>query len=302
MSPDVDSRAGGGTPTFTHLDKVFYPAVGFTKGQVLDYYRRVAPALLPHLKKRALTLKRYPDGVERPFFYQKNCPRRRPPWLQTIAVWSEAKRKQIRFCVIEDLAALLWAVNLADLEMHCSLARVEDFTRPTSLVFDLDPGPPADILDCAQTALWLRDGLESAGLRGFPKSSGAKGMQILVPLNTPVDYAATKAFAHATAERLAAHFPRAVTAVMSKRLRRGRVLIDWSQNDLHKSTVSAYSLRAGSHPSVSTPLRWEEVENALAARDAGLLAFGPDQVLARLARHGDLYAPVLSLEQRLPAR
>lgn len=300
MSSDAESGVDDGTLKFTHLDKIFYPATGFTKGQVLDYYRRVAPALLPHLEKRALTLKRYPDGAERPFFYQKNCPRRRPAWLHSFAVWSEAKRKQIRFCVIEDLAGLLWVVNLADLEMHCSLARVEDFTRPSSLVFDLDPGPPADILDCAQSALWVRDDLASAGLHGFPKSSGAKGMQILVPLNTPVDYAMTKAFAHATAERLAARHPRAVTAVMSRRRRQGRVLIDWSQNDLHKSTVSAYSLRAGKRPGVSTPLRWDEVENALAARDAGLLAFGPDQVLARLARHGDLYAPVLNLEQRLP--
>lgn len=285
----------------SNLDKVFYPATGFTKGQVLDYYLRVAPALLPHLRDRPLTLKRYPDGAQGPYFYEKRCPSHRPPWIRTEAVWSGAQEEEIRFCVIDDLPALVWVVNLADLEMHTYLHRAPAVDRPTVLVFDLDPGPPADAVQCCEVALALKGLFERLGLASFPKTSGSKGVQVYVPLNTPVGYGATKPFARAVAELLERERPDLVVSSMKKALRAGKVLVDWSQNDVHKTTVCVWSLRAKERPTVSTPLAWAEVEAALAARDASRLVFEAPAALQRFEREGDLFAPVLKLRQRLPA-
>jgi bifunctional non-homologous end joining protein LigD len=291
---------GGRELALSNLGKVLYPEAGFTKGQVVDYYARIAEVLLPHLRGRPLTMKRYPDGVEGPHFYEKRCPTHRPEWVETARIWSESHAEDIDFCVIEDLPTLIWAANLADLELHTSLSLAAAMERPTALVFDLDPGAPADVLDCAQVALWIRGLCERIGLRSYPKTSGSKGLHLHVPLNTDVTYEQTKPFAKAVAETLEAKFGDRVVASMAKRKRGGRVLIDWSQNDRHKTTVSVYSLRAKPRPTVSTPLEWEELEAALAAGEASRLVFDADQVLRRVNERGDLQAPLLSERQRLP--
>jgi bifunctional non-homologous end joining protein LigD len=284
----------------SNLDKVLYPEVGFTKGQVIDYYARVAEALLPHLRGRPLTMKRYPEGVEGQHFYEKRCPSHRPEWVQTARIWSEGHREEIDYCVIEDLPTLIWAANLADLELHTSLSLAAAVDRPTAIVFDLDPGPPAGLLDCAQVAVWIRGMFDQLGLRSYPKTSGSKGIQLYVPLNTEVTYEQTKPFARAVAETLEAKFGDRVVSRMAKAKRAGKVLIDWSQNDRHKTTVCVYSLRAKARPAVSTPLEWEELEAALAAGDADRLVFDADAVLRRVNEKGDLFAPLLSEKQRLP--
>ena len=285
----------------SNLDKVLYPKVGFTKAQVIDYYVRVAPALLPHLAGRPLTLKRYPDGVEGEFFYEKRCPRFRPPWVKTAPVWSKANEREVEYCLAEDLATLVWVANLADLELHTSLARAEAIDRPTLLAFDLDPGAPADLVQCCEVALLLRDFFDRLGLRAFPKTSGSKGLQVYVPLNVPgVGYEHTKTFARALAEDLERRQPDLVVSNMKKSLRDGRVLVDWSQNDAHKTTVCAYSLRARERPTVSTPVEWSEVGRCAEARRASLLVFDSEQALRRVELRGDLFAPVLALRQKLP--
>jgi bifunctional non-homologous end joining protein LigD len=292
---EVDGRS----LSLSNLDKVFYPATGFTKGQVIEYYTRVAPVLLPHLRGRALTLKRYPNGVEGQHFYEKQCPAHRPGWVPTTPP-IDAGGRRIEFCLAEDLPTLVWLANLADLELHTSLARADDYGRPTVLAFDLDPGPPATIVECADVALRLRSLLGHLGLEGCPKTSGSKGMQVYVPLNGHATYAETKGFAHAMANLLEKHHPELVVSEMKKEIRRGKVFVDWSQNDRHKTTVSVYSLRARERPTVSTPLGWEEVEAVAESREPGELDFGSDQVLARVEEHGDLFAPVLDLRQELP--
>jgi bifunctional non-homologous end joining protein LigD len=284
----------------SNLDKVLYPEAGFTKGQVIDYYARVAEVLLPHLRGRPLTMKRYPDGVEGQHFYEKRSPKHRPEWVQTARIWSGSHNEDIDFTVVEDLPTLIWAANLADLELHTSLSLAAAIERPTAMVFDLDPGAPADVLDCAQVALWIRGLFEQIGLRCCAKTSGSKGIHLHVPLNTEVGYEQTKPFAKAVAETLETKFGDRVASSMAKRKRAGRVLIDWSQNDRHKTTVSVYSLRAKPRPTVSTPLEWEELEAALAAGDASRLVFDADQVLRRVNEKGDLYAPLLSERQYLP--
>jgi bifunctional non-homologous end joining protein LigD len=293
---DVDGRR----LRLSNLDKTFYPAAGFTKGQVLDYYVRIAPALLPHLRDRPLTLKRYPDGVEGAFFYEKRCPSHRPRWVRTEAVWSEGNRDVIPYCVVNDLPTLVWVANLADLELHTPLHRAPHVERPTALVFDLDPGAPADAVTCCEVALLLRALLARLGLEAFAKTSGSKGVQVYVPLQVETSYGETKAFARAAAELLASRRPDLVVSSMKRSLRTGKVLIDWSQNDAHKTTVCVYSLRARERPTVSTPLEWEEVRRALSAADPAALAFEAGEVLARVKRLGDLFAPVLELRQRLP--
>jgi bifunctional non-homologous end joining protein LigD len=285
----------------SNLDKVLYPATGFSKGELIDWYARMAEFLLPHLRGRPLTMKSYPDGVESGHFYEKRCPKHRPDWVETAKVWSERHGEEIDYCLIEDLPTLVWATNLADVELHTSLSLAAAIERPTALVFDLDPGAPADVLDCAQVAIWLRGMFEQLGLHAFPKTSGSKGLQVYVPLNTDVTYEQTKPFAKAVAETLEARFPERVVSRMTKSRRGGRVLIDWSQNDRHKTTVSVYSLRAKQRPTVSTPLDWEELEAALAAGDAELLAFDHAAVLERVEARGDLFAPLLSDRQLLPA-
>jgi bifunctional non-homologous end joining protein LigD len=285
----------------SNLDKVLYPEAGFTKGELIDWYARIGEVLLPHLRGRPLTLKRYPNGVEGKHFYEKRCPSHRPEWVQTAAIYSESHKGEIDYCTVEDLPTLVWLANLADIEMHTSLSRCEEMERPTSLVFDLDPGAPADVLDCAQVAVWLRGMFEQLGLNCYPKTSGSKGMQLYVPLNSDVTYAQTKPFAKAVAETLERKFGERVVSQMSKAKRPGKVLIDWSQNDRHKTTVCVYSLRAKARPTVSTPLEWAEVEAALEAGEAGALVFDHAAVLDRVAAKGDLFAPLLSEEQQLPA-
>lgn len=284
----------------SNLEKVLYPAVGFTKGQVIDYYVRIAPVLLPHLKNRPLTLKRYPNGVTGMHFYEKNCPTHRPEWVQTTPVWSEGNNRWMDYCLANDLATLVWLGNLADLELHTSLSLGKDVSRPTTIAFDLDPGPPANIIQCCQVGLWLKEILDAAGLQSFPKTSGSKGMQVYVPLNTPVTYEQTKPFAHELAKYLEREHPDAVVSLMKKSLRPGKVFVDWSQNDQYKTTVCVYSLRAKERPTVSTPITWDEVRAALKSGDPDELVFDSEATLARVAKHGDLFEPVLKLKQKLP--
>lgn len=281
----------------SNLDKVLYPKAGFTKGQIIDYYIKVSPVLLPHLKDRPITLKRYPDGVDGFFFYERKCPPHRPDWVETAAAKSEGG--EIHYCVMNSLAALVWAVNLADLELHTFLHVAPKMDMPRALAFDLDPGAPANVVDCCKVALRLRDLLEENHLEGYPKTSGSKGLQIFVPLNTPVTYEKTKAFAHTVAERLEHDFPEMVVSKMQKTLRPGKVLVDWSQNDHHKTTVCVYSLRAKDHPTASTPVSWKEVEHS--AKSGARLSFEADEVLRRVEKLGDLFAPVLTRKQKLPA-
>ena len=299
-SKRVEVQIEGRTLSLSNLAKVLYPKAGFTKGQVIDYYTRIAPVLLPHLRDRPLTLKRYPNGVEGGHFYEKQCPKHRPGWVRTETVPIRTDGKSIDFCVVDDLATLVWTSNLADLELHPSLARVADVSSPAILAFDLDPGPPATIVECAQVAVRLREAFEHLGLESFPKTSGSKGMQVYVPLNVPTTYGVTKPFALALAQLLERRHPELVVSDMRKTLRTGKVLVDWSQNDEHKTTVSVYSLRARDRPTVSTPLGWDEVEDGLRTGDPDLLAFDSAQVLERVAERGDLFAPVATLQQELP--
>lgn len=291
---------GGTSVDVSNLGKVLYPATGFTKGEVIDYYVRVSPVLLPHLRKRPVTLKRYPDGVEGFFFYEKQCPPHRPKWIRTTDV-PRSEGGLIHYCVLDTLPALVWAANLADLELHTFLHKAPGLARPTALAFDLDPGAPAALRECCVVALRLRDLFAALGLQAFPKTSGSKGMQVYAPLNAKTDYEKTKAFARAVAEGLERATPAEVVSSMKKALRKGKVFIDWSQNDDHKTTVNVYSLRAKERPTVSTPLTWDEVEAGSSARGAARLVFGPEDVLRRIRRHGDLFAPVLALRQRLPS-
>lgn len=301
MSKKTELHVAGRTLLVSNLDKVLYPEVGFTKAQVIDYYIRIAPVLLPHLKNRPITLKRYPDGVDGFFFYEKQCPSHRPKWVKTATVPSERREeKRIDYCVMNDLPALVWAANLADLELHTFLHRAPAITRPNALAFDLDPGPPADIVLCCQVGLWLKAIFDELKLASFAKTSGSKGLQIFVPLNTATSYAKTKPFAHALAQRLEREHPDVIVSDMKKSLRKGKVLIDWSQNDDHKTTVSVYSLRAKSRPTVSTPVTWEEVENCWKRKAPDRLTFESEAAIKRVEKHGDRFAPVLTLKQRLP--
>lgn len=290
----------GRTLTLGNLDKVFYPSTGFTKGDVIDYYVRVAPVLLPHLQGRAITLKRYPDGITGNYFYEKRCPAYRPEWLHTARIHSEQHGDIIEYCMIDDLPSLVWATNLANLELHTFLAFATNADRPTVLVFDLDPGPPAGILECCAVALSIRSVCEHFGLECLPKTSGAKGVQVYVPLNTATTFAQTKRFARTIAEILERRYPQRVVSSMAKPLRRGKVFVDWSQNDAHKTTVCVYSLRAMEGPTVSTPLTWQEVETAVQRAEADSLRFEAPDLLVRINHFGDVFAPVLSRHQELP--
>ena len=287
--------------TLSNLEKVLYPDAGFTKAQLIDYYVRIAPVLLPHLRGRPLTMKRYPEGVDGEMFYQKNCPDHRPPWVATARVWSEGNKRWMDYCMVQEVATLVWAANLADIELHTSLSLAKEILRPTMIVFDLDPGEPANIVQCCQSAIWVRDIFQHFGLQSFPKTSGSKGLQVYVPLNTPVTYDDTKAFAHEIARMLEAQHRDQIVSDMKKSLRVSKVFVDWSQNDDHKTTVCVYSLRAKSRPTASTPVAWKEVEQCWAKKDAGLLVFESHQVLKRVERMGDLFEPVLKLKQKLPA-
>lgn len=300
MSVNTTINVGDIDLKLTNLDKVFY-SDGFTKGEVIDYYIRIAPVLLPHIKERPMTLKRYPHGAADKFFYQKECPANRPDWFNTLPVWSDGRGKHINFCLIDSLPSLIWAANMAVLELHPSLSFAKAISCPSVMVFDLDPGPPATMVECAEVGLMLRAILDKYGLQSFPKTSGSKGLQVYVPLNTRCSYDQTKSFSHFLAKSLEMHRPDLIVAKMKKDLRTGKVFIDWSQNDEHKTTVSVYSLRAKERPSVSTPVTWPEVESVYKQQNPQLIDFDCRQILERVKLHGDLFSPVLSIEQQLPA-
>jgi bifunctional non-homologous end joining protein LigD len=296
LAARVTVDVAGKQLSLSNLDKVMYPETGFTKGQVIDYYTRIAPVVLPHLRDRPLTLKRYPNGVEGGHFYEKQCPSHRPDWVRAEPV--DLSSKTINFCVCDDLPTLVWLANLADLELHPSLSKVPEVERPTLMAFDLDPGDGTGLAECCEVAVILRDALAHLGLECFPKTSGSKGIQVYVPLNVDdVDYDhGTKLISNALARHLESAHPKLIVSSQKKELRRNKVLIDWSQNDEHKTTVGVYSLRARERPTVSTPLAWDEVEEG----DPDALVFEADDVLARVGEHGDLFAPVEEIEQRLP--
>jgi bifunctional non-homologous end joining protein LigD len=302
MSEKAQLIVEGKKLSVSNLDKVLYPKAGFTKGQVIDYYIRIAPLLLPHLKDRPLTMKRYPDGVEGEFFYEKNCPLHRPKWVKTAKVWSEGNQRTMDYCLANDLPTLVWAANLADLELHTSLSRKNNIERPTMMVFDLDPGTPADVVQCCQVGIWLRDVLTKMKLKSWAKTSGSKGLQVYVPLNSAVSYDATKGLSRSLAQHLEHKHPELVTSNMSKAMRKDKVFVDWSQNDEHKTTICVYSLRAKAEPTVSTPITWNEVENCFKKKNAEALKFRSDQVLARVEKMGDLFDPVEKLKQKLPKK
>jgi bifunctional non-homologous end joining protein LigD len=287
----------------TNLDKVLYPEAGFTKGEVVDYYAKVAPAIVPHLTGRAVTLRRFPEGVDDldSAFFEKRCPKHRPKWVKTARVEAGPHAGKIDFCVCDSLPTLIWMAQLAAIELHPSLSRSRAPKRPTVLAFDLDPGPPADVVDCCRVGLRLREVLAQLDLECFAKTSGSKGMQLYVPLNTKTSYEETRPFGQALAQLMAKQTPEEVLAKMGKKTdRSGKVLIDWYQNNQRKTTISVYSLRAREHPTCSTPITWEEVEDAAESGDGNNLVFEAGDVLERIEQHGDLFAPVLELEQELP--
>lgn len=287
----------------TNLDKVLYPQAGFTKGEMVDYYAKVAPAIVPHLAGRAVTLRRFPEGVDDldAAFFEKRCPKHRPEWVKTTRVLAGPHAGHIDFCVCDGLPTLVWMAQLAAIELHPSLSLGERHERPTVVAFDLDPGPPAEILDCSRVALRLRKLLGQLGLECFAKTSGSKGMQLYVPLNTPATYEETRPFAQAIARLIAKQTPDQVLAKMGKKTdRSGKVFIDWYQNNERKTTIAVYSLRARERPTASTPVTWEEVERAVGDGDADSLVFEAGDVLDRVEQHGDVFAPVLELEQELP--
>jgi bifunctional non-homologous end joining protein LigD len=298
----VEIEAQGRRLRLSNRDKVLYPDAGFTKGELIDYYTAVAPVLLPHLAGRPVTLKRYPDGVKEEYFYEKRCPTHRPEWVKTAPVWSGRQAGTIDYCLIEDLPTLIWVANLAAIELHPSLARAHALENPTTLVFDLDPGEPAGVRECCHVALSIKEVFDAFGLQSAVKTSGSKGLQVYVPLNTATSYEQTKPFARAVAELLEKQHPKLVVSRMTKSLRPGRVLIDWSQNDPHKTTVSVYSLRAHATPLISTPLNWEEVGLGSRRRRGREqpLSLAPKGLLRRVERDGDLFVGVLGVAQSLP--
>ena len=287
----------GHTLKLSNLDKVLYPEVGFSKGEVIDYYTRVAPVMLDHIGDRAISMRRFPNGVDRGSFWEKRCPSHHPDFVDT-AIGPGDREGDIRYCVLPNRAALAWAGNMAALEIHSPMARAVNIEQPTMVVFDLDPGPGTDIADCSEIALWIRDVLDGVGLRCWPKTSGSKGLQLYLPVNTPgLTHEHASAFARAVAQAMERHHGDRVTSVMTKALRKNKVFIDWSQNSRHKTTVGPYSLRARPRPTVSAPVSWDEVE---AAAEGAPLAFEAADVLDRIEDHGDLFADVATLEQSVP--
>jgi bifunctional non-homologous end joining protein LigD len=286
----------------TNLDKVLYPEAGFSKGEVVDYYAKVAPAIVPHLAGRAVTLRRFPEGVDDldAAFFEKRCPKHRPKWVKTARVEAGPHAGKIDFCVCDSLPTLVWMAQLAAIELHPSLSLSRAPKRPTVLAFDLDPGPPADIVECCRVGLRLRDLFGHFDVQSFPKTSGSKGLQIYVPLNEKASYEQTKPFAKAIAQLLEKQTPDRVVSKMKKVERKGKVFVDWSQNHQRKTTIAVYSLRARERPTVSTPVSWEEVEAVAESGDGASLVFEAADVLGRVERDGDLFAPVLELQQQLP--
>jgi bifunctional non-homologous end joining protein LigD len=283
----------------SNLDKVLFPETGFTKAQIIDYYSNVAPTLLGHIKDRPMTLHRFPNGVDQPGFYEKNRPSHAPEWIKSVDV--QLSRKTIHQILAQNRATVVWMANMASLEMHPLLSKFDDGSRPLKITFDLDPGPPANITQCCEVALHLRELLQDLGLECFPKTSGSKGMQVDVPLNRPdVTFTQTKPFAHAVARILESQHKQLVVSEMAKVIRKDKVFIDWSQNDPAKTTVAPYSLRARTRNWVSTPLTWDEVHEGASSKDETMLQFETQDVLHRIDKLGDLAADVQSLEQKLP--
>ncbi|MDX6610357.1 MAG: bifunctional non-ous end joining protein LigD [Solirubrobacterales bacterium] len=303
MATSQQVEVDGRELKLTNLDKILYPKAGFSKGEVVDYYAKVAPAIVPHLKGRALTLRRFPEGVDDSdaAFFEKRCPKHRPDWVKTAAVEAGPHAGVIDFCVCEDRATLVWMAQLAAIELHPSLSLAKEPDCPTVLAFDLDPGPPAEVLACCRVGLRLRELFGHFGVECFPKTSGSKGLQIYVPLNdAKVTYEETKPLARAIAQLLEKQTPKEVVSKMKKVERKGKVFVDWSQNHRRKTTIAVYSLRAREQPTVSTPVTWDEVERAVEKEDADSLVFEAGDVLKRIEKHGDLFAPVLELQQKLP--
>ena len=292
VNVDIEGR----TLSVSNLDKVLYPLIGFTKAQVIDYYVRVAPVMLAHIAGRGVTLRRWPDGVTAQSFFEKRCPSHRPDWLGTCDGPGD-RGGAIQYCSLDEVAALAWAANMAALEIHAPMARGEDLESPTMVVFDLDPGAPATIIECCQVALDLRQVLDSVGLEAWAKTSGSKGLQLYVPLNTPHRHDHASSFAHAVAQLLEKQHPTRVLSVMTRKLRKGKVFIDWSQNSRHKTTIAPYSLRGRERPTVSTPLTWAEVDDGAAGEP---LVFESGDVLGRIDDLGDLFEPTASHQQQLP--
>ena len=286
--------------SLSNLEKDLYPSFGFTKAQILEYFRRIAPHILPHLQDRALTFKRYPEGVDQDFFYEKRCPSHRPPWVKTAEV-PQNDGERMTVCVVNDLETLIWAENLASVELHVPLARVHSPKNPDFLVFDLDPGDPAGILECVRVALILRNLLSQMGLASNVKTSGKKGLHVYVPLNRKeTTFADTKTFSRAVAEILQKHYPDLVTARMAKKERTAKVFINWSQNDASKTMVCVYSLRAREKPIVSFPLEWRELEDLSGFGEPERLQIGVEEALIRVENRGDRFREVLRKEQKLP--
>jgi bifunctional non-homologous end joining protein LigD len=297
-SSKTNITVAGKELTVSNLEKVLYPDVGFTKAAVVDYYFRIAPVMLPHLARRAVTMVRWPDGVTGQSFFEKRCPSHAPDWVHRAAIDPDRAGELIA-CVVDDVATLVWMANLAALELHTLQATVDDPEHPTSVVVDLDPGPPAGVLDCCRVALDLKAMLDRLSLTSVVKTSGGKGLHLAVPA-TGATADETKTFALALGQLLAKHDPERVTTVMARDVRPGKVFVDWSQNDRHKTTVCAYSLRARAGPFVSTPLSWDEVSDALEGDDDAALEFDSAAVLERVEQLGDLYAPNLDVDQELP--
>ena len=298
MAPErVEVEVGNRKLSLSNLEKLMYPDTGFTKAQVIDYYVRVAPAMLPHIGDRGVTLVRWPDGVEGQSFFSKRCVDHRPDWVPVALGPGHSNGEPIHYCQLDEVAALAWTANLAALEIHAPMARVDDVDAPTMVVFDLDPGPGTTIIECAQVALDINDLLGQLNLKAWAKTSGSKGMQLYLPLNTPHAHEHASGFALALAQLLEKRNPDRVVSKMAKALRPGKVFIDWSQNSRHKTTIAPYSLRAKSEPTVSTPVSWEEVATCA---EGETLRFVAADVLDRIEVHGDLFAEVVTMEQRLP--
>lgn len=292
-------EVAGRTLELSNVDRVLWPGTGLTKGWLTSYYVRVAPVLMPHLGGHPVTLHRFPEGIGGEHFFQTRVPPH-PEWLRTVTMRPPRTGKVFDVAVLDDVAGLVWACNLSTIELHPYLGRAEALEEPRFVVFDLDPGTGADVLDCCRVALWLRAVLADLGLESWAKTSGAKGLHVYVPLNGGHTYEETKAFARAVAALLARAHPDHVVDTMVKTRRAGKVLVDWSQNDAGKSTVAPYSLRGLPLPTASVPLSWDEVEGAVAAGDRRLVTFLADDALRRIDTHGDLFAPVATVEQRLP--
>ncbi len=296
-SEAVRTEIAGRSLKVTNLTKVLYPLVGFTKAQVIEYYAKIAPTMLAHIEDRGVTFRRWPDGVAADAFFNKRCPSHRPDWVGT-CLGPGDREGGIHYCKLDEVASLAWAANLAALEIHAPMARCSDLESPTMLVFDLDPGEPATIIECCQIALLIREVLDTVGLQSVAKTSGSKGMQLYIPLNTPHTHSHAADFALAVAQLLEKQHPARVTANMAKKERPKKIFIDWSQNSRHKTTIAPYSLRGKDRPTVSTPISWDEVSDGA---DGEPLSFEAFEVVDRVESIGDLFAEAVSVEQHLPS-